>query len=134
MDWEVTGDLLLNMFFQLPNFLQYYYFYSQKNLQVMVTVKGRHFSLAPCCHPALTCGLHTAHFCSAAEAVRTSLTTSTPALHTHHTRHSTDMTHAALTHQFLFCACSAHLSVKLTMISFPCPSPSTKCSIINRSI
>lgn len=100
----------------------------------MATLKGRHFSLAPCCHPVLTCGLHTAHLCSAAEAVSTSLTTSTPALHTYHTRHSTDMTYAALTHQFIFCAFSSHLPVKLTMISFPCPSPSTKCSIINRGI
>lgn len=39
----------------------------------MATRKGRHFSLAPCCHPVLTCGLHTAHLCSAAEAVSTSL-------------------------------------------------------------
>lgn len=99
----------------------------------MATLTGRH-QLAPCCHPVLMCGLHTAHLHSAAEAVSTSLTTSTPALHTYRPRHSTDRTYAALTHQCIFCAFSSHLSVKLTMISFPCPSPSTKCSIINRGI
>lgn len=52
------------------------------------------FQLAPCCHPVRMCGPHTAHLHVAAEAVSTSLTTSTSALHitSYRTRHSTDRT------------------------------------------